>query len=1332
MTKSCLYLTTLTIAWLLVAVHVRANLAVRSSESTSGSSSPASFVMTPLPNQSQLPVVGVNRIFQDSEGYFWYGTDGGGLCRDDGYAVQVFRADVNTPDLMASNTVTCITEDSRHRIWFGTTRGAYILDKQTYHVQPLPDDAIRTWEIMAISTDSTGQVWVAAGEQLFRYGVDDQRLGAYDLKWFGYSKEAFALYVDRGGKVWIALKNGGLQYYDPLTDSLVDMYWPFAEYPTSMLQDTREGIYWIGTWGNGILKMVQNPNDGTWTYEPQEATTLQVGREQRKIMAMALDPVRPFLWVVTKEEVHGYLRSRGGRLVAHSLEHTLPAGIKAMQSIMVDHLGQVWVAGSHPTSFVLTYLDRDFSPVPMGSLAANLGKLPIVLNLIKERGLYWVRVQMNGLCVMESATGKVVFSKDHHLSPFMEKRRKGPGILMVRSDTVLLQMTYTNGQFGVTPLLTLPAEPYERIRTFYEAHDGSIWLGTSFHLYHYNPGTGRLSRVWAKTGIVNDIAGSPDGTVFVATETQGLLILKADGTRLSTLPGVHVSKLAVGGNGQLWAATLHGALYRYQPTRSRMIAQTKTAGLQGDLISDLEVDGKGDVWVVTDQRLIRYNPEKALFRVVHVSDPAIGLRQFRSVFWDGSGAVYVSGAGGALMYSHQVTPPQVAQPVHIGLTAVKVNGRLTLVGKGAKTILLKPKETNLELFFSTFSPLSRQKVRFAFRFNGSSTAWSYLDAGRNSLYLSNLTKGEHCIEVMATDNQGAWTREVLSMTIVRQPAWYECWLAYLIYLMAAAGLTLLSIRRYLRHQKEKQRHQVEERVAAMKDQFFTNISHELRTPLTLVITPLQSLMRQVNDALVKQKLEAISVQAQHVLSLVNQLLDFRKMESGGERLTLTKGSMRDYLAGVVARFELSADEKGISLRYVQTEESHFVVADFDKVGKMVYNLLSNALKFTQPGGAVTVRLSMERLEDTDNLRIDVADTGRGIPTSERETIFERFHQVKGEDGTSGSGIGLHLVKTYASLHGGKVTVDSEEGKGSTFHLYLPVNHEIQEPKADQSVEMPVHFAKDTANHDPLVELELAENVADSQAASISSGQRLLLVEDNEAFRHYLRTELSAFYQVLEAADGLAGERMALQHRPDLIISDLMMPGIDGIELCHRLKTNLRVSHIPFILLTANTSAEQERRGYKEGADAYIAKPFDWDILLYRVRHLLDQQKARIQAFKQTLDVPPTQLAITSLDETFLNKVVAMVEHNMTNANYTIEALSSDMAMSRVSLYRKVLSVTGMTPVEFVRLLRLKEGARLLSEDRFTVAEVADMVGFNSPGYFTKAFKKAFGKLPTKR
>ncbi|OPZ95447.1 MAG: Response regulator ArlR [Bacteroidetes bacterium ADurb.Bin416] len=208
--------------------------------------------------------------------------------------------------------------------------------------------------------------------------------------------------------------------------------------------------------------------------------------------------------------------------------------------------------------------------------------------------------------------------------------------------------------------------------------------------------------------------------------------------------------------------------------------------------------------------------------------------------------------------------------------------------------------------------------------------------------------------------------------------------------------------------------------------------------------------------------------------------------------------------------------------------------------------------------------------------------------------------------------------------------------------------------------------------------------------------------------------------------------MALQHRPDLIISDLMMPGIDGIELCHRLKTNLRVSHIPFILLTANTSAEQERRGYKEGADAYIAKPFDWDILLYRVRHLLDQQKARIQAFKQTLDVPPTQLAITSLDETFLNKVVAMVEHNMTNANYTIEALSSDMAMSRVSLYRKVLSVTGMTPVEFVRLLRLKEGARLLSEDRFTVAEVADMVGFNSPGYFTKAFKKAFGKLPTKR
>lgn len=690
MKKSCTLLRLLTVFLLLVGLH---------SSTASTSPMPASFVMTPLPNQNQLPVVGINRIFQDSEGYLWYGTDGGGLCRDDGYAVHVFRADVNTPDLMASNTVTCITEDTHHRILFGTTRGAYILDKRTYQVRPLPDDSIRNWEITAIGTDSTGQVWVAADKQLFRYGADDQRLGSYNLRWSGFSKEVFALYVDRGGKVWVMQKNGGLQYYDPLTDSLIDVYWPFAVYPTCLLQDAREGLYWVGTWGNGILKMVQNSQNGTWTYEVQAATTNPLGREQRKIMAMALDAGRPYLWAVSKEDVHGYIRSREGHLVAQAMDNVLPAGIKTMQSILVDQLGQVWVGGSQPTSFVLTYLDKNFSPLSIGSLAAALGKVPVVLNLVKEPGHYWVRLQSNGLCVVESTTGKVVFSSDHHLSPFMEKRLRGPGVLMVRADTLLQQLTYVNGRIEALPLVTLPAQPYERIRTLYEAHDGNIWLGTSFHLYRFNPGTGRLCRVWAGTGIINDIAGSPDGSVYVATETQGLLILKADGARLTTLAGLHVSKLAVGGNGQWWAATLHGALFQFQPTTGRMLEQTKAAGLQGDLISDLEVDGKGDVWVVTDQRLIRYNPDKALFRVVHVSDPAVGLKQFRSVYWDGSGVVYVSGAGGALSYLPQAAMPQPVQPGRIGLTAVKVNGHLRLIGMDCTIIRLKPKENNLELFF---------------------------------------------------------------------------------------------------------------------------------------------------------------------------------------------------------------------------------------------------------------------------------------------------------------------------------------------------------------------------------------------------------------------------------------------------------------------------------------------------------------------------------------------------------------------------------------------------------------------------------------------------------
>lgn len=353
----------------------------------------------------------------------------------------------------------------------------------------------------------------------------------------------------------------------------------------------------------------------------------------------------------------------------------------------------------------------------------------------------------------------------------------------------------------------------------------------------------------------------------------------------------------------------------------------------------------------------------------------------------------------------------------------------------------------------------------------------------------------------------------------------------------------------------------------------------------------------------------------------------------------------------------------------------------------------------------------KRNREQEYVVISVEDTGKGIPVNELSTIFERFHQVGGQEGIIGSGIGLHIVKEYVDMHGGFVDVQSELYKGSIFSVYISTD--LKPHASITAMEMEKEREK-VAMTEPLGDLR----------------KRVLIVEDNVEFSTYLKGELSRFYTVYEAANGLEGEKKAVEKEPDVIITDLMMPGIDGIELCHRIKNNINTSHIPVILLTANSNIENEERGYREGADAYISKPFHWDILLARVENLMVQKVQRQQLFKNEIEVAPKDITISSLDERLIKKALELIETNINNSEYSIEDLSSDMAMSRSNLYRKIHSITGQAPTDFIKNIRLKKAAELLKEGGLTVVEVAYAVGFNTPSYFTKSFKKMFGVLPT--
>jgi DNA-binding response OmpR family regulator len=516
-----------------------------------------------------------------------------------------------------------------------------------------------------------------------------------------------------------------------------------------------------------------------------------------------------------------------------------------------------------------------------------------------------------------------------------------------------------------------------------------------------------------------------------------------------------------------------------------------------------------------------------------------------------------------------------------------------------------------------------------------------------------------------------------------------------------------------------------------KIKFFTNVSHEFRTPLTLIITPLEKLVKTVKDPDLQSQLLLIHRNARRLLNLVNQLLDFRKMEEQDIRLQPVEGNIVQFVKDLTSSFSDISEKKRVRLMFTTAVTGLHTFFDPDKLEKILFNLLSNAFKFTPEGGEVEVSVDVtgqEGADGTENgqVRIRVRDTGIGIPADKHEKVFERFfqHDIPGNLVNQGSGIGLAITREFVKLHGGTIRVESAPEKGSVFTVLLPVR--------TLAGYIPALAAAPGSNGTALEESSAEMEAAPRPESSANSRKKpsLLLVEDNEDFRFYLKDNLKAHYCIVEAANGREGWQQAAALVPDLIVSDIMMPEMDGLELCRRIRKDKRTSHIPVILLTARAAEEQKREGYGIGANDYVTKPFNFEILHARIRNLIAQQEAFRKAFGKGFEVAPGDIQITSLDEKLIAKAVAEVEKNMGNPDFSVEELSRELGMSRVHLYKKLLSLTGKSPIEFIRTVRLKRAAQLLEKSQLTVSEIAYQVGFNNPKYFTKYFKEEFKVLPS--
>ena len=658
----------------------------------------------------------------------------------------------------------------------------------------------------------------------------------------------------------------------------------------------------------------------------------------------------------------------------------------------------------------------------------------------------------------------------------------------------------------------------------------------------------------------------------------------------------------------------------------------------------------------------------------------------------------------------------------------KIKGRVILNSSivNKNKIELKYNEKNFTINFSALSYIHPEKNRYRYKLKGFDEDW--IESKTGSASYNNLNQGTYQLIVYASNNDNVWCEQPLTLEIIIRPPFWFTWWAFVLYFLMAMLLLWYIVNFNLRKQKRefestqrireaKQLHEIDE----MKFRFFTNISHEFRTPLTLIISPVEKLLGETKSEEEKSLLAIIHRNANGLLELVNQLLDFRKLDVQKDSLNISVGDVVAFIKDICYSFTELANKKTISFSFSTSISELRMEFDSEKMKKIVVNLLSNAFKFTPNRGKIDVNLSLiQQLNDDKKLlKISISDNGIGIPAKDLDRIFERFYRVESRENghQTGTGVGLHIVSEYVKLHQGDIGVESVEGKGSTFTVMIPAKLQIYEEMIAEHLQY--EEIKDVLSPDEeLIEEEYRNKLP-----------LMLVVDDNEDFRNFISALFTETYRILKAGDGEEALKIILDKMPDLIICDVMMPKMDGFELCRLVKQDIRISHIPIILLTAKAGDENKYKGLEAGAEDYIAKPFNMEMLSLKVSRIIERQKKTRDQFKHKVDITTSEVQITSMDEKFVKKAVALVEANISSSDFLVEDLCREMGMSRVYFYKKILSLTDKTPSEFIRFIRLKRAADLLEKSQMFVNEVAFQVGFNDPKYFRKYFKTEFGVSP---
>lgn len=989
----------------------------------------------------------------------------------------------------------------------------------------------------------------------------------------------------------------------------------------------------------------------------------------------------------------------------------------------IDNKGGIWV-GSVDRGVLYYHPDR----FKFQNFGRSLFKLQetkkISVRCFAEKDNYILVGTQNGLFRKEKGSASLELDKSIPTNSVCE-------MLLKDSKQRIWLCTQNNGLFCIENDRIKHFNTPKYCLSIYESFDNKLYLCTNDGVGLLDPSTGDFKKAsyasknlpdysYQLTYLKKDmLLGYSDNGLFLYNTRKNNITIPDKKNPLQQHNCHHYHCLFTDSRGLVWLGTMDG-LNVYNPTNNSTKSFSEKDGLINNSIRSIVEDDLGMIWVSTSNGISRiaineknesyqysfYNYNKFDGVIETEFLPRSVLKtSYNSLLWGGLDGFNEINLAKINNYEQPLSVPLFTKLLLSG-KEIRQNeysdGNIILKQSISSTseIHLKHFQNFIGLEFSALNYVNPTQTYYRYQLEGADDAWNEIKAvnGVGSANYTNLSPGTYTLKVYASNDRHNWGKKYAEIKIIISPPFWKTIWAYIFYLLIIIYVLYSSVSYYIRRNRHKMETLQKEELDQLKYSFFTNISHELRTPLTLILTPLDSILKKVDDESLKKQLNGIYRNANELLKLVNQLLDFRKLEMKGETLELSYCSINDFIEVTAFSFQEMAANNGIELVSECEDDNIYAYVDKDKMQKIINNLLSNAIKFTPRGGRILVKA----MKDTDEQMfvIQVSDTGIGIPEVDVSQIFDRFYQVKKQKNiNTGSGIGLHLVKEYVELHNGTIEVESRLNEGSLFTVRIPID------------------------------LQSADEIQ-SETESIDEQKiKVLIVEDNAEFRMFIMGELMEKYHVIEAANGKDGLEKALKHQPDLIITDVMMPEMSGTELCRLLKKNIQTSHIPVILLTAKTSDKAQIEGFEAGADAYISKPFNMDILLLRIHHLIEQQNQRKEQFKNAITINPGVLASTSVDKELIKNALGHIEKNLGNVSYSVEQLSKDLFMDRTGLYRKLSVITGQTPSEFIRSVRLKKAALLLKSG-LPVSEVASRVGFGTTSYFTKCFQEEFGVKPS--